>query len=126
MSGTADSVRTHGASSRSMLAMASGETAVATRRALPNKLMAAPCGIILPTLEEIPTEHRFSADDREMIALAETLIKCDVAVSEGWEKNRKDPLKYLLLTVERWIQMHGGSAIDHRFDLDLTLSDRLG
>jgi hypothetical protein len=87
--------------------------------------MAAPCGIVLPTLAEIPPEHRFSADDREMIALAETLIKCDVAVPEDWGKSRRDPLKYLFLTLERLIQMHGGSAIDRRFDLDLILSDRL-
>ncbi|MGE5114365.1 MAG: hypothetical protein ACM3JB_26175 [Acidobacteriaceae bacterium] len=31
----------------------------------------------------------------------------------------------MLLTLRRWIQFHGGSAIDRRFDLDLALSDRL-
>jgi hypothetical protein len=109
-----------------MLPMARGQTFVAAGRiSAADKLMAAPCGIVLPTLAEMPTEHRFSADDREMIALAETLIKCDVAVSEDWKKSRQDPLKYLLLTLERCIQTHGGSAIDRRFDLDLTLSDRL-
>ena len=30
-----------------------------------------------------------------------------------------------MLSLERWIRKHGGSAIDRRFDLDLTLSDRL-
>jgi len=30
-----------------------------------------------------------------------------------------------LLTLERWIRTHGGSTIDRRFDLDLTVTDRL-
>lgn len=126
MSGTAKGVRTRGESRRAMLTMAGGETTVAARR-IPaaDKLMAAACGIALPCLGEVPTEHRFSADDREMIALAETLIDSDVAVPPDWEKSKRDPPKYLSLSLERWIQMHGGSAIDHRFDLDLTLSDRL-
>ena len=126
MSRTANVVSARGKSHRAMFTMASGPTAVAAGRiSATGKLVAAACGVVLPTLAEIPIEHRFSADDREMIALAETLIKCGVAVPEDWEKSRRDPLKYLLLTLERWIHMHGRSAIDHRFDLDLTLSDRL-
>ena len=60
-----------------------------------------------------------------MIALAEILVKSDIAVPEDWEKSERDATKYLLLTLRRWIRMHGGSAIDRRFDLDLSLSDRL-
>lgn len=126
MPGAANRIGTRGESRRAMFTMASRETTVAARRIpAPDKLMAAACGIALPCLAEIATEHRFSADDREVIALAETLIDSDVAVPQDWEKSKRDPLKYLLLTLERWIHMHGGSAIDHRFDLDLTLSDRL-
>jgi hypothetical protein len=73
----------------------------------------------------VPTEQRFSADDREVIALAEILVKSDIAAAEDWSKGERDANKYLLLSLERWIQMHGGSAIDRRFDLDLALSDRL-
>jgi len=126
MSGTANVVGVGSKSNRAMVTMADGETAFATWRiSAANKLMAPPCSIGLPSLAEIPGEQRFSADDREVIALAETLIKCDVAAPDDWEKSRRDPLKYLLLTLERWIQIHGGSALDRRFDLDLTLSDRL-
>lgn len=123
---TANLISARGKSGRAVLKMAIGETTLAAGRiSAADKLMAAPCGIVLPTLAEIPIEHRFSADDRAMIALTETLIKCDVAVPEDWEKSRRYPLRCLFLTLERWIQMHGGSAIDRRFDLDLTLSDRL-
>jgi hypothetical protein len=109
-----------------MLTMASGETAIATRGiSAAHKLMAEPCGIGLPSLASVPTEQRFSADDREVIALAEILVKSDIAAAEDWSKSEREVTKYLLLTLRRWIHTHGGSAIDRRFDLDLTLSDRL-
>jgi hypothetical protein len=126
MSGTADVLGTGGKSRRTMLTMARGETPLATRRiSAADKLMAAPCRIGLPSLASVPTEQRFSADDREVIALAEILVKSDIAAAEDWSKSDRDATKYLLLTLRRWIRTHGGSAIDRRFDLDLTLSDRL-
>jgi hypothetical protein len=76
-------------------------------------------------LKKVPTEQHFSADDREVIALAEILVKSDIAAVEDWEKSERDATKYLLLTLQRWIRDHGGVSIQRRFDLDLTLSDRL-
>jgi len=126
MSGTANVLGAGGKSRRAVLTMASGETSIATRGiSAADKLMAAPCGIGLPSLANVPTEQRFSADDREAIALAEILVKSDIAAAEDWSKSERDATKYSLLTLTRWIRSHGGSAIDHRFDLDLTLSDRL-
>ena len=58
-----------------MLTMASGETPAATRRiSAADKLMAAPSGIFLPCLSGVPTEQRFSADDKEVVALVEILV----------------------------------------------------
>ena len=126
MSGTANVLGPRGEGGRAMLSMATGKATDATRRiSAAHKLMAAPCGIGLPCLTNVPSEQRFSADDREVIALAEILVKSDIAVPEDWEKSERDATKYLLLTLRRWIRMHGGSAIDRRFDLDLSLSDRL-
>jgi hypothetical protein len=126
MSGTANILGTGGKSRRAMLTMASGQKPLATRRIFAaGKLMAAPCGIVLPCLSGVPIEQRFSADDKEVVALAEILVNTDIAVPEDWERSGRDATKYLFLTLERWIRMHGGSAIDRRFDLDLTLSDRL-
>lgn len=126
MSRTASVLGARGKSRRAMLTLASGETAVATRRvSATNRLMAPSYGIVLPRLMNIPTEQRFSADDQEVIALAEILVKYEIAVYEDWLRSGRDATKYLLLTLERWIGDHGGAAIDRRFDLDLTLSDRL-
>lgn len=111
---------------RAMLSLASWPSASAARTVVTaDKLMAPPCEVVLPTLQKIPVEQRFQADDREVIALAEILVKSGIAVAEDWEKSGKDATKYLLLTLERWIRNHGGAAMDRRFDLELTLSDRL-
>lgn len=126
MPGPADGIGARGKSRRPMLTMAGGKTTVATRRiTAADKLMAVPCGIGLPSLVKVATEQRFSADDREVIALAETLVNSDIAAPEEWQKSGRDAAKYLWLTLERWIRDHGGAIIDRRFDLDLTLSDRL-
>ena len=126
MSGTANVLGPGGKGRRTMLTMASGETPLAARGiSAADKLMAAPCGIGLPSLASVPTEQRFSADDREVIALAEILVKSDIAAAEDWSKSERDATKYLLLTLRRWTRKHGGPAIDRRFDLDLTLCDRL-
>jgi hypothetical protein len=126
MSGTADVLRTVGEGGRAMLPLARRETSRSSRR-IPaaDQLIAPPCEVVLPTLEKVPTEQRISADDREVITLAEILVKSDIAAVEDWEKSGRGATKYLLLTLQRWILDHSGAELQRRFDLDLTLSDRL-
>ena len=126
MPGTSNVLRPSGKGGRAMLAVESGETTIATGRvSAADKLMAPPCAVSIPCLANVPAEQRFSVDDREAIALAEILVKSEIAAPEDWGKSRRDATKYLSLTLERRIRIHGGSAIDRRFDLDLALSDRL-
>jgi hypothetical protein len=126
MSGTANVLGTVGAGGRAMLPLARRETPRASWRVpAADQLIAPPYEVVLPTLEKVPTEQRFSADDREVIALAEIVVKYDIAAVEDWEKSGRDATKYLLLTLQRWIRNHGGASIERRFDLDLALSDRL-
>jgi len=126
MSGTAGLLSSVGQSDRAMLAMAPRESTSTPRRILTaHQLMARERGVVLPRIDEIPAERRFLADDREVIALAEILVKSDIAVVDDWAKSGKDATKFLLLTLQRWIGDHGGAAIDRRFDLELTLSDWL-
>jgi hypothetical protein len=126
MCGVAVSGGHFGESSRPMLPLASGKTSAATGRiSTASKLMAGGCGISLPSLGDLPVEHRFSADDREVVGLAETLVQNNIATPEDWERSGREPTKYILLILERWIRDHGGVSIDRRFDLDLTLGDRL-
>ena len=126
MSGTAGSLGFVCESSRALLPLARRETPFATGRdPAAGLIMAPPCEVVLPTLEKAPIEQRFSADDREIITLAEILVASDIAALEDWERSGRDAAKYLSLILERWIRKHGGPAIDRRFDLDLTLGDRL-
>jgi len=126
MSGTANVLSTHVEGGRAMLSLACWETSPSTWR-LPaaSQLMAPPCEVVLPTFEKVPTEQRFSADDHEVIALAEILVQSDIPAVEDWEKSGRDATKYLSLSLQRWVRHHGGASIQRRFDLDLTLSDRL-
>jgi len=126
MSGTANRVCVVGEGSGAMLALARRQAPLPTRRIVTaEQLMAPQCGVVLPCLDAVPGEERFVADDRETISLLEILVDCGIAAVEDWERSKKDPTKYLLLTLERWIRDHGGADIDRRFDLDITLSDRL-
>jgi len=126
MSGTAGVLGSVGEGDRAMLAMAPRESTSTPRRILTaHQLMAPECGVVLPRLNKIPMEHRFLADDREAITLAEILVESDIGVVEDWEKSRGDPTNYVSLTLQRWIRDHGGEAIERRFDLEVTLSDRL-
>src|SRR5271157_5258867 len=112
MSGTAGVLGSVSESSRALLTLAPRQTPGATRRVLTaDELMAPPCEVVLPTLEKIPVEHRFLADDREAIALAEILVKSDTAAVEDWEKGGREATKYLLLTIQRSIRDHGGASI---------------
>lgn len=115
-----------GESDRAMLTMVPRESNSSPRRIVTaEQLMAPECGVVLPRLNEVPVEHRFSADDRESIALAEILVESEIGAVEDWEKSKREPTNYIRLTIQRWIHNHGGGAIERRFDLEVTLCDRL-
>ena len=126
MSGTAGVLSLVGKSDRTMFAMAPWASTPTSRRVpTAEQLMAPVCGVVLPRLNEVPVEHRFLADDRETIRLAEILVTLGIGAVEDWSQSGRDPTKYASLTLQRWIRNHGGATIDRRFDLDVSLSDRL-
>ena len=113
-------------SNRAVLPLARRQAPSGTWRSpAANLLIAPPCELVLPRLDEVPHEHRFLADDREVLALAEILVRSNIATAEDWEESGRDATRFLSLTLQRWMREHGAAAIDRRFDLDLTLSDRL-
>jgi hypothetical protein len=126
MSGIANRLGAVREGSRSVRSLSRRETPSSARRSpATNLLIAAPCELVLPSLETIPVEYRFLSDDHELLTLAEILVQSNVAVAEDWEKSGRDATKYLSLSLQRWMREHGAAAIDRRFDFDLTLSDRL-
>ena len=84
--------------------------------------MAPRGGFSLPQLAGIPTGQRLIADDRLAVTLAESLVKLDIASPEDWEKAEHDPTSYIRITLQRWIDAHGGAAIRRRFLLAAAIS----
>ena len=104
MSRTASVLGTRGEGSRPVLALAQRKTSPAAARISTAHLMAPPSHVALPSLEGVTTEQRFLANDTEAVALAEILVTSKIAAAEDWEKSGRDPTKYLLLTLQRWIR----------------------
>jgi hypothetical protein len=55
--------------------------------------------------------------------LAKALVELDIAVPGDWKRAERDPTSFTRLTLERWIDTHGGPAIRHRFLLSAVISN---
>ncbi len=86
-------------------------------------LMASGSHLVIPRLDGIPGEYRFHAGERASIRLARTLLEVDIADPTEWRRVRRDPTAFVGLTLQRWIDLHGGKTIRRRFNLCLTLSE---
>jgi hypothetical protein len=87
------------------------------------QLMAHGSGLVLPRFGAVPVVHRLVADDRLAVTLAKALVELDIAVPGDWKRAEHDPTSFIRLTLERWIHMHGGPAIRHRFLLSAVISN---
>jgi hypothetical protein len=94
-----------------------------TRMAPSGQLMAQGCGLQIPRVDAVPLVHRLVADDRLAVMLAKGLLELDIAVPGDWKRADRDPTSFIRLTLERWIQTHGASAIRHRFLLSAVISN---
>jgi hypothetical protein len=78
---------------------------------------------LLPRLTGIPPIHRVVADDRLAVMLAKSLVELDIAAPGDWTRAEGDPTSFTRLTLERWIKVHGGTAIRRRLLLVASISD---
>jgi hypothetical protein len=85
--------------------------------------MAKGAGLLLPRLTGVPLIHRVVADDCLSVMLAESLVELDIAVPGDWKRAEHDPTSFIRITLERWIDTHGGSDIRHRFLLSAVISN---
>ena len=93
------------------------------RMASSGQLMAQGRGLLIPRLDAVPVVQRLVADDRLAVILAKALVELDIAVPGDWKRAERDPTSFVRLTLERWIDAHGGSAIRHRFLLSAVISN---
>jgi hypothetical protein len=59
----------------------------------------------------------------ERAANGRTLLEVDIADPTDWRRVRRNSAAFVDLTLQRWIDFHGGKAIRRRFNLRLTLSE---
>ena len=95
----------------------------AARLASSGQLMAQGAGLLLPRLAGIPVIHRLVADDRLAVMLAKSLVELDIAAAGDWGRAECDPTSFVRLSLDRWINAHGDSAIRRRFLLVGSISD---
>jgi hypothetical protein len=96
-----------------------------TRVAAAADLMASGSHFGIPHLDGVPGEYRFHAGEQASIRLARSLLEVDIADPSDWRQVRRDPTAFVGLTLQRWIDVHGGKAIRRRFNLRLTLSEQV-
>ena len=94
-----------------------------TRLVSSGQLMGQGSGLVLPRFGGVPLVHRLVADDRLAVMLAKALVELDIAVPGDWKRAERDPTSFTRLTLERWIDTHGGPAIRHRFLLSAVISN---
>lgn len=94
----------------------------ATRLAAAGKLMAQGGGLAIPKLDGVPPVHRLVADDTLAVLLAKSLVELNISAAEDWGRAEHDPSSFIGMTLERWIDAHGGEAIRRRFILEARIS----
>src|SRR5579875_1181188 len=92
------------------------------RLASAHPLMAQGSGSAIPRLDGIPMVHHWVADDTLAVMLAKSLLELDIAVADDWQRPEHDPSSFIGLTLERWSEAHGGTAIRRRFILEARIS----
>jgi hypothetical protein len=112
------------ASGRRRTARSQRNTARSTTRvAAAVDLMASGSHFGIPHLDGVPGEYRLHAGEQASIRLARSLLEGEIAAPSDWRRVQRDPTAFVGLTLQRWIDLHGGKIIRRRFNLRLTLSE---
>jgi len=84
--------------------------------------MAQGSSLTLPRLDRVPLVHRLVADDCLAVLLAQSLVELNIAIPTDWTRAVCEPTSLIGITLERWIDAHGGAAIRRRFILEARVS----
>ena len=125
MSAIAEVLCSFGQSRTRMPKLAKWNTIGTTRRLAAADLMPRGTGFVLPQLAGVEPGVQWVSDDSSLVTLANTLVQLGIADPHDWEECGKEPSRYVIATVRRWIAKHGASQIRRRFDLHLTITDTI-
>lgn len=109
-------------SGRERARLQSRTTRRAARLTSARQLMAQGSSLVIPRLDGVPPTHRLVADDHLAVLLARSLVELEIASPADWAKAECEPTSFIGITLERWIERYGGSAIRRRFILEARIS----
>jgi len=79
----------------------------------------------MPRLDGIQSKYRVWQGDRIAAAAGLALLKAGVAEPVTWDAAGNDPFDFLQTSLCRFVERHGGAAINELFHLNLALTDSL-
>lgn len=75
----------------------------------------------LASLAGVAAQYRVAHGDRVAARLGASLLRAGIASAEAWAEANRDPHGFLLLALERWVALYGGTLLAENFYLTLTL-----
>ena len=95
------------------------------RVATAHDLMATGRHCIIPRLEGIPTEYRFSEGVELAARLAKRLVSAGLANPARWIQAGRDPFRFIETALKDYVKVHGSPEIEREFFIRLGLSSDL-
>lgn len=79
----------------------------------------------MPRLGGVATSHKVWRGDRIAALIGSGMLRSGVATTETWASSNKDPFQFIRLSLEHFVDRHGGASIRDGFRLNLSLSGTL-
>ena len=79
----------------------------------------------MPRLGGVATAHKVWRGDRIAALIGSGMLRSGVATAETWASSDKDPFQFIRLSLEHFVDRHGGASIRDGFRLNLSLSGTL-
>lgn len=88
-------------------------------------LLARGVGWAMPRLDGVAASHKVWRGDRVAAAIGDGMLRSGIASVETWALAEKDPFRFIQLSMNSFIDAHGGASIREGFRLSLTLGGTL-
>lgn len=79
----------------------------------------------MPRLDGVAACHKVWRGDRVAAAIGHGMLRSGIATDETWALAEKDPFKFIQISMNSFIDAHGGASIREGFRLNLTLGGTL-
>ncbi len=110
---------------RRLAARAERHTRVGAAGLPPTRLMPNGCGLVIPRLDGVLIEQQLWEGEQSAARLAYSVLPANIAGTEDWIAENRNPFAFLKSTLDRWLAHHGEAVIREHFSLDVLLSTSL-